>query len=730
MVEQTTMTLNLRGQFYPRFTRDELYGNEDLSCIQQAVDQLKSIETSEARPGMLLGKIQSGKTKVFLAIIALCFDNGFDVAIVLTKGTKALTRQTVHRVRREFADFQQQDALQIYDIMTVPGGLTGYELNQKLIFVAKKQSDNLDRLETLFRDTYPQLSTRRVLLIDDEADYASVGFRNARNVGLTANTTTHQIDSLRTLIRESAFLQVTATPYGLYLQPDEFTISGIEFKPVRPAFTVLVPVHPNYIGSDYYFEQSTEPQSVASFIYRAVGASELNVLKQPDRRRFRVEDCLTSGAIPMLRAALCNFIVGGIIRRLQQERAGESPGKFSFLVHTEAARAAHAWQEQIVMALNEKLTEAVDTNPALLRELLSQAYGDLADSVRVMNHDLPSLNDVIDRSFEAIRQGWLMITKVNSERQVDELLDDEGQLRLRTPLNIFIGGQILDRGITVRNLIGFFYGRRPQVYQQDTVLQHSRMFGFRPIQDLTVTRFYTAPQIHDAMRRMHESDVGLRDTITRNPDLPVVFIQRDEQGRIIPCSPNKVLLSNTTTLRPFKRILPIGFQSDYAVRTRPIISKIDRILADAAPTASYDEPFEITLEFALEVLTLIEPTLLMDKENGYEFDWAAARAALQYMSNASDRLEGRGRVWCLVRRDRNMSRFIHSGARQAYSDAPDTTHVEGRVARDKATVTPMLMLFRQNGKEQQGWRNTPFYWPVIWAPRDTRTTIFSNATPR
>jgi hypothetical protein len=56
----------------------------------------------------------------------------------------------------------------------------------------------------------------------------------------------------------------------------------------------------------------------------------------------------------------------------------------------------------------------------------------------------------------------------------------KGQLRLRTPLNIFIGGQILDRGITIANLIGFYYGRDPQRFQQDTVLQHSRMYGFRP----------------------------------------------------------------------------------------------------------------------------------------------------------------------------------------------------------------------------------------------------------
>jgi len=48
-----------------------------------------------------------------------------------------------------------------------------------------------------------------------------------------------------------------------------------------------------------------------------------------------------------------------------------------------------------------------------------------------------------------------MVTKVNSEKQIAELLDDTGQLKLRTPLNLFIGGQILDRGVTIANLIGF-----------------------------------------------------------------------------------------------------------------------------------------------------------------------------------------------------------------------------------------------------------------------------------
>lgn len=161
------MPLNLAGTFFPSFTADrDRYSDEDLACIRQTVERLQSVQTSAERPGMLLGKIQSGKTKTFLGAIALGFDNGFDAAIILTKGTKALARQTLSRVRREFALFSELDQLQMHDIMTVPAGLTGYELSQKLIFVAKKQSDNLERLATLFRTTYPQLARKRVLIID------------------------------------------------------------------------------------------------------------------------------------------------------------------------------------------------------------------------------------------------------------------------------------------------------------------------------------------------------------------------------------------------------------------------------------------------------------------------------------------------------------------------------------------------------------------------------------
>ncbi len=114
------------GPFFQRFLNDPRYGQVDIQTIMQTVQKLLDTETNLDRPGMLLGKIQSGKTKTFIAIIALAFDSGFDGAIILTKGTKALSKQTIERISKEFKDFTDREMLQSYDVMTMPKKLTGY----------------------------------------------------------------------------------------------------------------------------------------------------------------------------------------------------------------------------------------------------------------------------------------------------------------------------------------------------------------------------------------------------------------------------------------------------------------------------------------------------------------------------------------------------------------------------------------------------------------------------
>jgi hypothetical protein len=130
---------------------------------------------------MLLGKIQSGKTRAFVGVIARSFDRDFDVAVVFTKGTKTLSAQTVARLRHDLQEFIDEDEVLVLDIMAPPGKLTKSEQRRKLVIVAKKQAKNLERIIRFFDEDYPDLKGKRVLIVDDEADLASIRFVHKNN---------------------------------------------------------------------------------------------------------------------------------------------------------------------------------------------------------------------------------------------------------------------------------------------------------------------------------------------------------------------------------------------------------------------------------------------------------------------------------------------------------------------------------------------------------------------
>lgn len=734
-----TQSLDLSGVFYPGFLQkkrgnDPVYSTEDRDVIESTVVRLLAEDTDARRPGILLGKIQSGKTKTFQGVTALAFDNNYDIAIILTKPTTALAKQTYKRVQKDYADFIEADQAKAYDILELPDRLTPFELNQKLIFIVKKQKHNLERLAETLLTTYPHLAKRRILLIDDEADNASIGYFYTKAGELDLRTIAGQIDDLRQQLPDASFLQVTATPYSLYLQPED-SPPGMHIAPVRPKFTELVPVHPDYVGGQFYFEESHDPAHPAHYVFHPVIAEELDILRQPDGRRFKTEDCLTSDKIAGLRTALVTFLTAGSLRRIQDEQAGRRPKRFSFLFHTEAGKAAHAWQEAVVLAFDEHLQREAQSQSPLLRGHVQAAYDNLARSIKASGHPLPTFANVWSRVIAALTSGEIMITKVNSEAQVASLLDDEGQLRLRTPLNIFIGGQILDRGITIANLIGFYYGRNPQRFQQDTVLQHSRMYGFRPLEDRAVTRFYTAPHIHAAMRRMHDADTALRDRIedqSQNPDRTVTFIELDENNTIVPCSPTKILASNITTLRPHRRIVPSGFETDVKTRLRPLTqdvnARLTALVGKLPATGENPAATDISLSEASDLLALISPAFV-NFAPGYEDTWDLKeyQAILRHLSESTANPANRGHVLLMLRTGRNVSRRTSSPGAHAEFNEPDTTRTDGMPARAAAVDLPLLMLIRQEGAASQGWSDCPFWWPLIVTPEKMRPTLFAHA---
>ncbi len=705
--------------FYDQLAGKRADPPELRAAVEEVLNQLQKEATSRQRPGILLGRVQSGKTRAFLGVIARAFDRGYDIAVILTKGTKSLAEQTLSRVKEDFREFITADQVDVFDILAVPD-LTPYELSRKLIFVVKKEDDNLRRLLSLIREQYPALQNKSVLIIDDEADHTSVSFRKTNGLS-TTGVISQQIDQLRESVTNSAFLQVTATPYALYLQPqDEVVVNGSTlFKPKRPAFTVLLPTHSKYTGGDEYFEKSTEPDSSAFYFYREVPLAERDALKKEDRRRLQIDRVLTDKNAAVLRDAVVTFLVGGAIRRLQQRAAGQWPQKYSFLFHTEQSRSSHEWQEKVAGAIRDALVDQALADSPLFHELVRAAYVDLRRSIELEGVSVPSIEDVMKAVVDSLKTGQLMITKVNSDNDVKKLLADDGQLKLRTPFNMFIGGQILDRGITISNLIGFYYGRNPNRSQQDTVLQHSRMYGARSMADLAVTRFYAPQHVYQVMKRIHEFDVALREAFESGAhDSGVYFIQKDASNRLIPCSPNKLLFSDVVSIRPGRRLVLSGFQTVFKSHGAKNLNALDARIEDLIGSAQ--DPILIDMAEGVALLKLAYANLKFD--DATDDDREAHIAALEHLSRTCKKSELKSKVWLLAAKDRNVARYREEGR---FSNAPDTKQQKD-LARTKADDIPVLMLLRQNGDEAKGWRGLPFWWPVIMTPRSGVTAIFAT----
>jgi len=709
--------------FYEQFCNEKKYNQETKDCIENTVSKLQKRKTDVKKPGMLLGKIQSGKTRTYIGIIALSFDKGYDMAIILTKSTKALAEQTYKRLDADFETLIEQDYVKLYDIMLFPEEITAYVRSKKLIIIVKKQKDNLNNLVDLF-NKYSDLKAKKLLIIDDEADYASIGFR--RDTGkpdeVSINVIAEKVNKIREYGVECDFLQVTATPYSLYLQPETVQLNGEVYQPIRPVFTELVPIHDKYVGSEFYFEESENPDSIAYYLHIDVPEKELKVLGKIDQRYINKID--TTPNLQVFRNAITSFIVGGTIRRIQ-----EFPNNYkcSFIMHIDKTKVKHEWQLALTKALIDKLQCFARVDEDNLKRIVHRFITDLQQS-SFENTKLDE-SHIYDEVKKALLDGHIGISKINSDYEINSLLDKKGQLKLENPFNIFIGGQILDRGITVENLIGFFYGRNPRRFQLDTVLQHSRMYGPRSEKDLCVTRFCTSARIYDAMKKMHYIDSSLRKAFEKGEHGDgVVFLLRDGTGQVKHCASNKILISKTETIRPFRRLLPRGMQTQPKTSIQKTNNEIEEILNQYQGYRNSNDPFSISSKDAEVILKKISSTYLYNDlyENiHYKWDVLTTIAVIKKLTTGLEESSLEGKLYCFVRKNRNSSR---KKSNDTFYDAPDDGKIDIPLAKTVAKEIPCLQLFYQNGLKKNGWRDAPFWWPVLMCPENIKTYVFASET--
>jgi hypothetical protein len=697
---------------------------ETEECSVSAVRLLEHHETTAHRPGMLLGKVQSGKTRAFVGAIAIGFDSGFDVAVVLTKTSTPLAAQTLRRLQRDLAPAVEDRSVLVFDAASKIGLLNEWEQGKKLIFVAKKHPKNLENLHRVLLTDHPGFRDKRVMVIDDEADFASVGYER-REGNLQVRRVQRLIDGLRTGLPNVVYLEVTATPYSLYLQPADIRepASGRAFQAVRPVFTKRVPIHQGYIGGEFYFDEAQRPGSTASFVHVAVGDEELAAMRQPGQQASA--NPLTARNLQSLRRAIITFILGGVMRILDDASSGRPERLFSFIVHLERFKGAHADQQDLAQRLVEALrTARLDAAPVAAQ--LTQARDDLSASRQAAGMQTPPLAELLP----TIRRAFASITTyvVNSDSQLVRLLDDQsGQLRQRSPFNIYIGGQSLDRGVTIANVIGFFYGRNPITARQDTTIQHCRMYGDRPRGDLAVTRFYTSTGIYSRLRRMHRYDQFLWEQLRAREEgedqvedaADVNFLQIDPTGEVRHCSPDKIALSRVQWLSPDGELVPRPFTT---VSERPDSPEAQRVRQRLTAFGAASRPFEMTVDQACALLDDVCSLIRVDE--GWDWDFDALKDAVRLLARTHPSRASRDRVVGLYTLDNSIRKWTHEGMSDPQR-APYSASTEDTV-RQEAGRSPALAFYHNIGDAGKGWRGSPFVWPVLFVPNGVEPTVFAN----
>ena len=421
--------------------------------------------------GLIYGLVQSGKTGALTVTGAMGADSGYQLILILTSDIDPLYKQTLQRVREAFPGI---DILRKSDFSDLEA------FNKRIksgtcAIVTTKNGKMLQKLIDNFQKGKAKDLT--CLIIDDEADQASLNTKAQKDDG-TVSATNERIARLRGFFDRNTYLQVTATPQALFLQPP-----GHDF---RPQFTVLSRSGADYVGGEDFFGDGSK-------LVEEFPLSDVADLVQGSQPSPTIK-------IPAsLLRALDVFMIGGAFKRSK-----EADQNCAFLCHVSTKTADHRHIFDLLLKYKSDLPAGIKAGNSAILKRLKVAYDDLAST------DAQIRNTKFDELIEAIEffSPGTHVKLVNGES------DDD--VAVNSPFNLFVGGNKLGRGVTIKNLLVSYYGRNPKRPQADTVLQHARMYGYRR-KDIGLLRLFLPAELHTVFKAINKMERGLRELIERTP---------------------------------------------------------------------------------------------------------------------------------------------------------------------------------------------------------------------
>ncbi|WP_413580961.1 Z1 domain-containing protein [Bdellovibrio sp. HCB288] len=478
--------------------------------------------------GLVVGHVQSGKTANMAALIARAVDNGYRLIVVFAGTFNDLRAQTQDRMDQDLTGYSESIEAELrvqYDedtpkwIRYTKSGLEGDFQEGTISFVDGQQSPMLAVIKKrpgtlenfkkwITREQSNELSDFPVLIIDDEADLASIDTNYTREDKEERSRTNQKIYELISSFSKCTYVGFTATPFANIL------IDADAIDDLYPRDFIAVLDEPaNYFGARQLFGLGMSPSSIS---IEEAATPELNLVRFLTPDELDALDTIEHSAkgSEVINRAILTFVLSSCVRLYR----GHNDKHFSMLVHPSHAKAVHEDYKAVVTEEFEFIKKGV-VYPKTLKLVTEKAE-------EIWNSDfMHTMSPESDKpSFETL---WKFAKSVVNEIEILKLNSDSGDeldYKSEVPRRyIVIGGNRLSRGLTLEGLSVSLFLRNSKMY--DTLFQMGRWFGYRQgYADLT--RIFVSEEMADAFADLARVELELREdlkqySIQENPPTPL-----------------------------------------------------------------------------------------------------------------------------------------------------------------------------------------------------------------
>lgn len=457
--------------------------------------------------GMVVGHVQSGKTMNYSSLICKAADAGYKFIVVIAGDKNNLRNQTQKRINEYFIG---KDAIgnsvgvgisDKNDRAKMPISLTteSSDFNKKdaeknsqginfdnvvtpIVLVIKKNYRTLENIIEWLKNQYNNSIAHPMLVIDDEADYASINTKDEND----PTKINKLIRTLLNLFEKSSYVAYTATPFANIFINDEYLGHDELSKDLFPSdFIYALDAPSNYFGAEKIFIDNKEKYIVEIDDYE-------------DKIPFKHRQDLEIDELPKsLYEAINTFCINCAIRHLRGQM-----GHNSMLVHISRFVATN---HKIYFKIDEYLQKIKDD---------FKAYGkldDLASQSQIIRDFCHLIENKFIEDFSA-REIICKITEIIDTINVkEEHSASNNRLEYRNDIAanvIAVGGMALSRGFTLEGLSVSYFIRNTIFY--DTLMQMGRWFGYRDNYD-DLCKIYMHSEVSDNFTQIIEATNELMD---------------------------------------------------------------------------------------------------------------------------------------------------------------------------------------------------------------------------